>query len=262
MDKLIFLGTGSANNLERQMTSLCFVVGNESFLIDCGDGMGTIRQLVRASVPLPTVKTVFLTHHHADHVIGMPHFLFVQLLSDPSAKLTVYGPAQTLRITRSISFVTHGYTKAHADRIAFHPMKPGATECISKEVAVTATSVKGPVGHPMSIFAYAVVIGKRKVVFTSDMRPNDNFMRLAAGADIVIHDCFTTSRDEQFAHAAGHSTAKDAGLAATKAGAKQLILTHLRPSSVIGDGSELVKEAKQYFSGSVKLAKDLMEVRL
>lgn len=170
----------------------------------------------------------------------MPHFLFVQLLSDPSAKLTVYGPAQTLRITRTISFITHGYTKARADRIAFHSMKSGATESISKEVVVTAISVKGPAGHPMSIFAYAVSIGKKKVVFTSDMRPNDNFMRFAAG----------------------HSTAKDAGLAATKAGAKQLILTHLRPSSVIGDGSELVKEAKQYFSGSVKLAKDLMEVRL
>lgn len=262
MDKLIFLGTGSANNLERQMTSLCFVVGREAFLIDCGDGMGTMRQLDRANIPLSSVKTVFLTHHHADHIIGMPHFLFVQLLSDPSMKLTVYGPAQTLRITRSISFTTHGYTKAHADRIAFHPMKSGETERISKEVAVTAASVKGPAGRPMSIFAYAVSIGKKKVVFTSDMRPSDNLMRLAAGADIVIHDCFTTSRDEQFAHSAGHSTAKDAGTAATIAGARQLILTHLRPSSIIGDGSELVNEAKHYFSGPVKLAQDLMEVSL
>lgn len=82
MNKLIFLGTGSANNLERQMTSLCFVVGREAFLIDCGDGMGTLRQLVRAGVPLSSVKTVFLTHHHADHIIGMPHFLFVQLAQD------------------------------------------------------------------------------------------------------------------------------------------------------------------------------------
>lgn len=262
MRKLIFLGTGSANNLERQMTSLCFVTGKEAFLIDCGDGMGTMRQLVRANIPLSSVKTVFLTHHHADHVIGMPHFLFVQLLSDPSMKLTVYGPAQTLRISRSISFVTHGYTKAHADRIAFHPMKSGETERISKEVAVTPISVKGPVGHPMSIFAYAVSIGKKKVVFTSDMRPNGNFMRLAAGADILIHECFTTSRDEQFAHAAGHSTAKDAGISAAKAGAKQLILTHLRPSSVIGDGSELVNEAKKYFSGPVQLAQDLLEISL
>lgn len=262
MNKLIFLGTGSANNLERQMTSLCFVVGKEAFLIDCGDGMGTLRQLARANIPLSSVKTVFLTHHHADHIIGMPHFLFVQLLSDPSMKLTVYGPVQTLRITRNISFVTHGYTKAHADRIAFHPMKSGETAHISKEVAVKAASVKGPVGHPMSIFAYAVSIGKKKVVFTSDMRPNDNLMWLAADADILIHDCFTTARDEQFAHTAGHSTAKDAGIAASKAGVKQLILTHLRPSSVVGDRSSLVNEAKQYFSGPVQLAQDMMEILL
>lgn len=215
-----------------------------------------------AYVPLSSVKTVFLTHHHADHIIGMPHFLFVQLLSDPSMKLTVCGPAQTLRITHNISFVTHGYIKAHANRIAFHPMKSGGTQKLSSNVHVTVISVKGPMDHPMSIFSYAVVIAKKKVVFTSDMRPNNNFRRLARGADILIHECFTTSRDEQFAHAAGHSTAKDAGVAAAKAGAKQLILTHLRPSSVIGDGSELVKEARQYFSGSVKLARDLMEVSL
>lgn len=244
------------------MTSLCFVVGREAFLIDCGDGMGTVRQLDRANIPLSSVKTVFLTHHHADHIIGMPHFLFVQLLSDPSMKLTVYGPAQTLRIARSISFVTHGYIKAHANRIAFHPMKSGGTQKLSSNVHVTATSVKGPVDHPMSIFSYAVVIGKKKVVFTSDMRPNNNFRRLARGADILIHECFTTSRDEQFAHAAGHSTAKDAGTAATIAGARQLILTHLRPSSVISDGKELISEAKKYFSGPVQLAQDMMEIRL
>lgn len=262
MSKLIFLGTGSANNLERQMTSLCFVVGREAFLIDCGDGMGTLRQLVLVNVPLSSVKTVFLTHHHADHIIGMAHFLFVQLLSDPSMKLMVYGPAQTLRITRSISFVTHGYTKTHAGRIVFHSMKSDTTERISRDVEVTPVSVKGPVSHPMSIFAYAVNIGKKKVVFTSDMRPNDNFMRLATGADILIHECFATSDDEDFTHTAGHSTAKDAGVAATKAGVKQLILTHLRPSSIIGDGSSLVNEAKHYFSGPVQLAQDLMEVSL
>lgn len=244
------------------MTSLCFVIDREAFLIDCGDGMGTMRQLDRANIPLSSVKTVFLTHHHADHIIGMPHFLFVQLLSDPSMKLTVYGPAQTLRITKNISFITHGYIKAHAERITFQPMKSGEIRQLSSSVRVTATSVKGPVDHPMSIFAYAVVIGKRKVVFTSDMRPNNNFRRLARGADILIHECFTTSRDEQFAHAAGHSTAKDAGVAAAKAGAKQLILTHLRPSSIIGDGSSLVNEARHYFSGPVKLAKDLMEIPL
>ncbi len=262
MNKLIFLGTGSANNLERQMTSLCFVIGKEAFLIDCGDGMGTLRQLVGANVPLPSVKTVFLTHHHADHIIGMTHFLFVQLLSDPNMKLTVYGPAQTLRVTKNISFITHGYTKSHANRLTFQPLKSGETRGLSSSVRVTAARVKGPMDHQISIFSYAVRIGKKKVVFSSDMRPNDNFMRLARDAGILIHECFTTSHDEQFAHGAGHSTAKDAGLTATKCGAKRLILTHLRPSSVIGDGSGLVNEAKKFFSGSVQLAQDMMEIPL
>lgn len=244
------------------MTSLCFVVGSHAFLIDCGDGMGTLRQLVRVNITLSSVKTVFLTHHHADHVIGMPHFFFVQLLSDPSMKLTVYGPAQTLRITKNISFITHGYIKAHANRITFQPMKSGETVTISSSVYITAASVRGPIGHPLPIFAYRVDIGKKSVAFSSDMRPNANFDRLARGVNILVHECFALSTDENFAHNAGHSTAKDAGVAAAKAGANQLILTHLRPSSVIGDGSSLVNEAKHYVPGPVTLAQDLMEIAL
>lgn len=262
MNKLIFLGTGSANNLERQMTSLCFVIGKEAFLIDCGDGMGTMRQLVHASVPLPSVNTVFITHHHADHVSGMPHYLFLKLYMDEKSIVHVYGPRSALGIVRSISDQTHTLAQYEGKRLIYHSIRSGESVLFSSVTTVAGARVEASVAPGQACFGYRVTVENTSIAFTSDMSPNENFDRLAKRVDILIHECFSTSREEALAWSKGHSTAKDAGIAATRAGAKRLILTHLRPSSVIGDGRALVKETKQYFSGPVTLAQDLMEVAL
>ncbi len=41
------------------------VSGDRAYVVDCGDGVA--RQLVRADVPLSSLRHVFLTHHHSDH---------------------------------------------------------------------------------------------------------------------------------------------------------------------------------------------------
>src|SRR5438309_634868 len=42
--------------------------GGERLLFDCAEG--TQRQLQRSSVGLPEIEEIFLTHLHADHVLG------------------------------------------------------------------------------------------------------------------------------------------------------------------------------------------------
>ncbi len=244
------------------MTSLCFVTGKDAFLIDCGDGMGTMRQLVRAGVPLSSVNTVFITHHHADHVAGMLHYLFLKLYLEERSVVHVYGPRAALDVVRSVSDQTHTLAQYEGERLFYEAVQSGECVQYAPFVTVCAVRVDAKVAAGQQCFAYAVAIGKTKIVFTADMTPNKNFDRLAKGTDMLIHECFTTASEVRLAHQRGHSTAKDAGIAASKAGVKQLILTHFRPLSVIGDGSSLVNEAKKYFSGSVQPAQDLMEIRL
>src|SRR3954464_6344514 len=47
--------------------------GGERLLVDCAEG--TQRQLQRSTVGLPDLETIFLTHFHADHTLGLPGML-------------------------------------------------------------------------------------------------------------------------------------------------------------------------------------------
>ncbi|MBU1327174.1 MBL fold metallo-hydrolase [Patescibacteria group bacterium] len=255
MNKLIFLGTGNAAHLTRQMTSLCIDTPKGALLIDCGDGMGTVRQLVRAGVDLASVNDVFITHRHADHVIGMPHFLFLKML-DKSTSVRVWGPDQALRVVKQISFLTHDLLVMNKERIAFCVVSPWKSRVVSNGCRVTAA----PVRHiSVTTYALKVEVDGKSIVFTSDMGPNDNIERLSNGTDILIHECFGLSKGEDRFHA-GHSSAKDAGVLAQKAGVKQLILTHFPAGVNFVEPEALASEARLYFKGEVRIAKDLMEL--
>ena len=68
--------------------------GGERLLFDCAEG--TQRQLQRSAVGLPELEEVFLTHLHADHVLGLPGMLKTFALRgrlEPG--LTVHGPRGT-----------------------------------------------------------------------------------------------------------------------------------------------------------------------
>ena len=63
--------------------------GGDRLLFDCGEG--TQRQLLR-SVGLLDMDSVFITHFHADHWLGLPGMLKSFALRERNEPLTVYGP--------------------------------------------------------------------------------------------------------------------------------------------------------------------------
>jgi ribonuclease Z len=89
---LIFLGT-SASMPTALRAPAAFLIrrGGERLLFDCAEG--TQRQLQRSSVGLPDLEEIFLTHLHADHVLGLPGMLKTfALRGRDDLGLTVYGP--------------------------------------------------------------------------------------------------------------------------------------------------------------------------
>jgi len=90
---LVFLGT-SASMPTAQRAPAAFLLrrGGERLLFDCAEG--TQRQLQRSAAGLPDLEEVFLTHFHADHVLGLPGMLKTfALRGREELGLTVYGPA-------------------------------------------------------------------------------------------------------------------------------------------------------------------------
>ncbi|HKJ59459.1 MAG TPA: ribonuclease Z [Halobacteriales archaeon] len=99
----------------------------------------------------------------------------------------------------------------------------------------------------------------RKVVYTGDTSPADSVVEAADGADLLIHDASFAEDDAERARETGHSTAREAGEVATRAGVDELVLTHVSPR-YSGDASVLVSEAREAFDGEVVLARDGREV--
>ena len=88
---VVFLGTsGSMPTARRAPSATLIRRGGERLLVDCGEG--TQRQLLRSDVGLVDLQEIFLTHFHADHVLGLPGLLKTFALRGRDLPLTVYGP--------------------------------------------------------------------------------------------------------------------------------------------------------------------------
>ena len=95
----------------------------------------------------------------------------------------------------------------------------------------------------------------RRVVYTGDTRPVDAVVEAATDADLLIHDATFADDERDRARHTGHSTAREAGQVAARAGAERLALTHLS-SRYAGKWKRLEREASEAFDGECFVASD------
>lgn len=101
---LVFLGTSASAPTAARGTAATLVRrGGDRLLVDCGEG--TQRQLLRSDVGLVDLEHVFLTHLHADHVLGLPGMLKTFGLRGREVPITVYGPRGTRALLGALGVV-------------------------------------------------------------------------------------------------------------------------------------------------------------
>jgi ribonuclease BN (tRNA processing enzyme) len=66
-------------------------------VIDCGDGVA--RQLILAGIALPSIRSVFVTHHHSDHNADYGNLLLLAWTAGLAARVDTWGPPPLARIT-------------------------------------------------------------------------------------------------------------------------------------------------------------------
>jgi len=92
-----FLGTGGGIPSTRRLTSATLLrLGGTSFLFDAGEGVQ--RQIMYTRASVGQIEKIFITHMHADHVLGLTGLLLSLRLSLQNQKnsnkvIAVYGPA-------------------------------------------------------------------------------------------------------------------------------------------------------------------------
>ena len=98
-----------------------------------------------------------------------------------------------------------------------------------------------------------------KLAYSGDTAFCEAMVRLAEGADLLIHEATFDDSLADRATEEGHSTASQAAEVARLAGVKRLILTHISPR--YQDASILLSQASRVFR-EVRVAEDFMKVEL
>ena len=299
--RVVFLGTsGSVPTLKRSLPSVVIQCGKELWMFDCGEN--TQRQMMQAKVSFHKKLTVFLTHLHGDHVLGLPGVLQTMALMDRKEPVAIYGPPgikdflvctkETLNfgltfpveineilnegtilneeaykvtaIKSTHAVESYAYAFLEKPRPGkFYPKKAQALGVPKGELWSKLQSgqeiklEKGQIVKPSDVMG--PLRSGRKIVYTGDTKPFDEFAKFAADADLVIHE--STFDDSLVEKAAldGHSTPSQAASQAKAAGAKQLALIHI--SARYPDASLLLEQAKKIFANTM-LAEDFMELEL
>jgi len=279
---IVFLGTkgGPRVGIGASNPANLVVVNDTPIVIDCG--MGVSRQLVSAGVPIPSVKYIFISHHHSDHNLEYGNLFYNAWAAGLTTPIHSFGPAGIEKMTRDYwelnkfdvetRIEDEGRPDPRKLLIAKDITEDGV---VLKTPDVTVTAFRTP--HPPIVdnFAYKFETPDGVIVFSSDTAYNPKLAEFAHGADVLVHECmYLPAVDRLVAKTkngatlkkhllASHTSTEDVGRIAAAANVKTLVLSHFVP----GDDPDVTDEdwtrdVKTHFSGRIVVAKDLMELKL
>lgn len=280
--RIVFLGTkgGPRVGVGASNPANALIVNGTPYVIDCG--MGVSRQLVNAGIPIPSVKYVFISHHHSDHNLEYGNLLYNAWAAGLSTPVHTFGPAGLVRMTST-------YWELNRFDIDTRIEDEGRPDIrklvVAKDITdsgvvlktddVTVTAFRTP--HPpiTDNFAYKFETSDGTVVFSSDTSYNPQLAEFAKGADVLVHEAMYEPAVDRLVLKTkngatlkkhlmdSHTTTDDVGRIAAAAGVKVLVLSHFVPGDdpLVTDDN-WTEGVRKHFNGKVVVAKDLMELNL
>ncbi|MCL1898213.1 MAG: MBL fold metallo-hydrolase [Micrococcales bacterium] len=257
--RLVVIGcTGSCSGPEAPAS--CYLVqstdeSGRCWTIALDFGSGAFGPLLGLMAP-ENLDLVALSHLHADHCSDLAGLRVYSKYRLGSAlrNLPVYGPTGTAQMLESL-------------QLGSGPRRP---EFDARQwQAVQAVQV-GPmslmpyrVNHPVEAWGFRITgpsevgQGQRTLAYSGDTDQGPGLTALAAEADLLLIEAGFT--EESAAVKGVHLTGQRAGLVASQAGAKRVVVTHIPPWH---DPAATVAEVARAFSGPVHLARPNLTIVL
>lgn len=219
-------------------------------MVDCGTNP-TVR-LAQAGIDYDSITDLILTHFHPDHISGAPLMLMNMWLLGRKQTLHIYAPEHCLQRFNQMMESYDWQQWPGFFPVDLHPIPlyENAPVLANSDFTIRAS----PGDHMVPAIGLRIKdeSGGRVLAYSGDTSPCANISRMAAGADVLIHEATGASL--------GHSSATQAGEVAKQAQVGTLYLIHydIRKSAE----SKLLTEARSQFRGPIKLARDLMQIDL
>jgi ribonuclease BN (tRNA processing enzyme) len=271
--KLVLLGTGSPfADPTKSGPSLAIVVNNTSYIVDCGPGV--VRRAAEASklgfhsLEAAQLKTLFITHLHSDHTIGLADIILTPAVLDRNAPIAIYGPVGIKKMTddlmsaykEDISIRINGLEKgdAIAYQVYTNEIKEGQ---IYKDSNLTVTAFNVQHGQWDNAFGFVFQTKDKKIVISGDCTYSENLIQYAKDCDILVHEVYSdtglkkrTQRWQDY-HSTFHTSTYQLADIANQVKPKLLILNH---QLTFGTSLQsLLDEVKSKYKGVVVNGSDL-----
>lgn len=274
--RVVLLGTkgGPTPSAFRAPASVAIVTGGRLYLIDCPNGVA--GQLAKAAIRLDQLSHVFVTHNHSDHVVDAGSLLVLAWGSGLKSSVTLHGPPPLRQIV-DLSLAASSYDIAVRTREEGRPpllpliqvQERTAAGLVHQDGQVRVTSAAVDHYTVKPAFAYRFETPTRSIVISGDTTYSENLVRLARGADLLIHEAMYLPGVDQLAGdnaslkqhlLRSHSTTEQVGLVAARAGVKKLVLSHLVPAFPSITDDMWLEGVRKNFSGEAIVGRDLQEV--
>lgn len=255
-DSLHVFICGSASPLPapaRAQACVAVIAGDDMFLVDAGSGSS--QPLMLARMPVGSMRAIFLTHYHSDHISAIGDHNVTSWAAGRPAPLEIVGP-------EGVQQVVAGFNLAFALDAAYRTehhgselMPPALGVLVGRTVEPGLIHDEGglrvrafPVDHsPVEpAFGYRFDYRGRSVVVSGDTVATPSLEQAAEGADLLLTDALAEhlvlalARANEQANPRGAQILRDVldyhahtdGLVslAERAGVRLLALYHLVPA--------------------------------
>jgi ribonuclease Z len=183
--------------------SVLMEVGNEERDVFAFDlGAGSLANFSGLKVPMTSLKNVFLSHLHGDHIADYVTLMSSYVKMGRLDPVEVWGGDSDYRALGIEAFVAaidqalawdlesvRGFVPITGARATAHPVPYDSTEVIYERNGVTITSF--PVIHALNgAVGFRVDYAGQSVVFSGDTTPTMTLVEASQGCDLVIHETF------------------------------------------------------------------------
>jgi ribonuclease Z len=230
MIEVTFLGTGSAMP-PRDRGNTAFTVRTENMLFLADAGPSVYGDMYRAGIDPARIDTIFLSHGHADHILGFPQIALLQKFITKTPPLRIYCTRTVRESVCTITRLAFPEASDGLDKFNWIELAEGPRQAhdLTDDIQLTTELVFGPPYMPVLGLRLDFFDKNVSLAFSADTAPSNTVVNLAHNCDLLIHESSfsATLQPDVSPELFFHSDARQAGQIAARANARRLALVHV-----------------------------------
>lgn len=235
-------------------------------ILDAGSGIRQLGKALQKEFPDRIIGNILISHTHWDHIQGFPFFAPVWGRINRFVLIGQKKVGKRLEETVAGQFIEpylpYAYKTLPADLIV-KEVEDGERFIIGDDTVVTVAQMN----HPGGCLGFRIENKGNVFTYCSDVsHPDGSFdegvLKLAQGADLLLHDSHFSSMTERNTFSDwGHSSWLEACQVAIETGVKNLALSHFSPDTTDEEVAHMLHQAQRIFPNTL-IAQEGLEIHL